>query len=196
MQKQQEVPEIVLNFFKQFSIIEDEVFEEALPMVGKMTLKKREHLLREGQICKNLYFLEKGAVKQYYREEDKDITTSITFENDCFTSVYSFLSQKESPESIVAIEDCILYYLSFENCFSLMKKYHSCSIIGGMLGMHYLNRVEEQRINNLRVRNAYDRYKILLENQPQIFQRCQISDIASLLGVTIVTLSRFRGRKD
>lgn len=190
------IPESALNFVKQFQIVEDEVLVEVLPVIGKTELKKKEYLLKNGEICKNFYFIEKGALKHYYTQEDKDITTAISFENEFITSGYSFLSQKKSWESIVAIEDCILYYLSFEDCFYLMKKYHSCSLLGAMLTMHSYLKTRENEVNILRHTNALDRYKFLLETQPQIFQRCRLTDIASLLGISLETLSRLRAKKE
>lgn len=72
-----------------------------------------------------------------------------------------------------------------------MKKYHSCSLFGNMLSMHYLARFDE-KVRNLHTQTVYDRYLELQQIMPHIFQRCSSSYIASYLRISRETYSRMR----
>ena len=45
-------------------------------------LKKKEILLKEGQICNNIYFVEYGMIKAYYKRNEKEVTSWFMKEND------------------------------------------------------------------------------------------------------------------
>ena len=113
-------------------------------------------------------------------------------EDDFLISVKSFYLQEKSIENIEAIEDCSLYFISFEKLKSLYLKYHSFSIIGTVLTQQYYIRSED-RLFNLRKNSALLRYKFLLENHPDIILRSPNKHIASYLGITEETFSRLRG---
>ena len=51
--------------------------------------------------------------------------------------------------------------------------------------------VEERLISRLLL-NATQRYKNLMDHQPELLQRVQLTYIASYLGITPVSLSRIR----
>jgi len=62
--------------------------------------KNGEIILSQGGTNKNLYFLEKGLVRAFYYKDEKELTSWIFPENTLFISVYSFLTQTPSFETI------------------------------------------------------------------------------------------------
>ena len=66
----------------------------------KIVLNKNETLLREGSICRHLYFLEQGAIRGFYILDGKEITHWFGFENDFVTSFHSFITGQAAIEKI------------------------------------------------------------------------------------------------
>ena len=157
-------------------------------------LKKKELLLKEGQVSKHLYFIDKGLIRSFYNENDIEITTWFMKENDLIISVKSFFEQAPSTESLQAIEDCELYYISHKNLNELYEKYQAFNTIGRVLTQHYYM-MSEERLLNLRKKEAITRYQHLLQYHPQIAMRFPLKHIASYLGITLETLSRLRAKR-
>jgi hypothetical protein len=73
----------------------------------KSELKKGSLLAEQGKYCKQLYFLEKGIARGFYYKDGKDITSWFALENTFVTSLYAFISQKVSYESIELLEGAV-----------------------------------------------------------------------------------------
>src|SRR6201996_164289 len=70
------------------------------------SIGKRKLLLREGERCEHIYFVGKGALRGFTREDQKDITTWITIENELVSSILSLDERVRSIENIQALEKC------------------------------------------------------------------------------------------
>jgi len=51
-----------------------------------------------------------------------------------------------------------------------------------------------ERINDLQLHTAHERYDILMSKKSMLFQRVSLKHIASFLGITAETLSRIRAK--
>ncbi|MBV4356880.1 Crp/Fnr family transcriptional regulator [Pinibacter aurantiacus] len=188
------LPESLKNILLNLHPLEEEVLNEIAQRLERTELEKKELLLRQKQVCKYIYFIEKGFLRSFYNEGDNEVTTWFMKEHDFIISVKSFFDQQASYESIEAVEDCILYYISYEDLIQLYEKFHSFTFVGLMLTQHYYKQSED-RLFNLRKKDAFERYQYLVETYPEITLRCPLKHIASYLGITLETLSRIRGRK-
>ena len=66
---------------------------------SKIPLKipAKEYFLKEGQVCEQMAFIEKGELRMFYiTEEGKEINVEFFFENDFVASYQSFLHQSKS----------------------------------------------------------------------------------------------------
>src|ERR1700744_166549 len=77
-------------------------------------IKKGEFLVKEGQVCRHIYFIEQGIVRQFVSTKSNDVTTWLLKENDICISIKSFFYQIPAIDSIQALEDTTVWYLSFE----------------------------------------------------------------------------------
>jgi CRP-like cAMP-binding protein len=188
------LPESLKNILLTIHPLEKEVLDEIAQCLQRIEINKKELLLKQKQVCQYIYFVEKGFLRSFYSEGENEVTTWFMKEHDFIISVKSFFDQQASNESIEAVEDCILYYISYEELMHLYEKFHSFTFVGLMLTQHYYKQSED-RLFNLRKKDAFDRYQYLLETYPEITLRCPLKHIASYLGITLETLSRIRGRK-
>jgi CRP/FNR family transcriptional regulator, anaerobic regulatory protein len=85
-----------------------------------LKLKKKQIILKQGQICKYLYFVDKGVFKQYYFLNDKEIIDYFATENKIVSIIGSLFGQKSNTKIIEAFEPSTLLAISYrklENLF-------------------------------------------------------------------------------
>jgi CRP-like cAMP-binding protein len=157
-----------------------------------LPFKKKDFLLRQGNICNHLFFVTKGLLRAYYDKDGEEITSWFMMENDFIVSVLSFFNKIPSYESIQALEDCELMYIHRDDLLDLYANSLEFNIIGRKLTEYYYCRSEE-RLMCIRKQKAHEKYDFLLQNHPEILKRVPLKFIASYLGVSSETFSRARG---
>ena len=155
---------------------------------------KREFVLKSGQVCKNIYFIEEGLVRCYYTKRGKEICSWFMKEWDMIISVESFFEQKSAFENIQALEDSSLYYISYEDLQYMYHNFHEMNFIGRSLLERYYA-LSEQRTYSLRMTTVKERYQYLREKNPELILRVPLKFLASYIGTTEQSLSRIRGSK-
>lgn len=166
--------------------------ETALKTIAKKkSFAKNEILLNAGDNCREIYFVEKGAVRGYYFHEEKEITNWFALEGDFATSFYPFISQKKSYEVIQCLELCELLCINYNDLQQLYLDFPETERIGRIILEDYYSKLEE-RLINIQFKSAKERYNQLMENRPQIIQRVALGHLASYLGITQETLGRIR----
>lgn len=154
---------------------------------------KNDMLITQGQVCRNLYFLEKGCLRGYYHLEGKEITHWFGFEQDFVTSFHSFTTGQPSVENIQLMEGSVLWSISREALLKLLDEHHELERLVRIAYEKYYLRLEERYVN-AQFRTAAERYEQLLEQSPHILERAPLGYVASYLGISQETLSRVRGR--
>lgn len=153
--------------------------------------KLGECLLRAGQYCKKLYFLESGTVHTFYFHHDKEVTSWFYKSGLFFSSWYSFYSQEAGYESIEALEDTVVYSITYENYHNLIKKFTPFERFGRLLAEEQITFVD-QFYKGFSFLSAREKYELLLQYFPDIELRVKLTYIASFLGISRETLSRIR----
>lgn len=151
-------------------------------------------LLKEGEVAKKIYFIEKGCFRLSFNNDGKDVTFQFFFEGEGISSAESFRYNQPSLYSIESLEASIVHSLDKRDYFTIIE---SSPLIK--------QDIEEQTIQRFlyieklflsRIKNSpEERYKELLEQYPEILQRVPQHYIASFLGITSVSLSRIRNRR-
>jgi CRP/FNR family transcriptional regulator, anaerobic regulatory protein len=157
-------------------------------------IPKKGFILKQGRICYNIYFVNKGLLRCYYNKDDKEINSWFMKEYDVIFSVESFLNQTPSYENIQAIEDSILHYITYAELQYLYNNCAEFNFIGRVVTEQYY-KLSEQRLYSIRMQKAHERYNFIMNHFPQIILRVPSKYIASYLGITEETLSRIRAAK-
>lgn len=148
-------------------------------------------ILKPGQICRKLYFIQTGLVYAYSNDETERILW-YEFEGNSFTDVISFYSQSASNLFIkVADNKTIIAGISFDDLDKLFSEHHNWAIWGARFHQQELLRLTHY-YENLRTKDASQRYHELVDTFPEILQRIPLGHIASYLGISQVSLSRIR----
>lgn len=154
---------------------------------------KNDLLIAKGQVCRRLYFVEKGCLRGFYHLEGKEITHWFGFEHDFVTSFHSFTTGTPAVENIQLMEGGVLWSVSREDLLRLLDAHHELERLVRIAYEKYYLRLEERYVN-AQFRTAAERYEQLLEQAPYILERAPLGYVASYLGISQETLSRVRGR--
>ncbi|MEM6297351.1 MAG: Crp/Fnr family transcriptional regulator [Bacteroidota bacterium] len=152
---------------------------------------KGSFILEQGMTNDKLYFLKKGVVRAFYYQGNKELTSWMFAENSLFISIYSFLTQTPSRETIEAVEDCELFYITNKDLQELYTSHLDLNVVGRKLTEMYYIKMTEQA-GSLRMLPAKERYAYFLETQGALLNRVPLGYIASYLGMSQETLSRVR----
>jgi len=165
--------------------------EDIMDQIQFISLRKRQVLLKKGEVCRNIYFVAKGLLRLYYYTEDGGPQVSAWFmrETDVCVSVHSFYSQVKSYEYIRAEEPCELIYISYDQLEALYRKYLEFNFIGRVLTIKYMIDLHWQ-LRDIRYLKTDKRYNSLLNRDRALIQRIPAKYIASFLSMLPTSLSR------
>lgn len=166
----------------------------ALEAIVKIRLlKKNEHFLSEGEHCESIAFIEKGSVRYYYQLEDKQVCKDFLLENGLVCSFGSLFSQEPSTIYIQALEETELVEMRYEDVLSLCEKYPIWQQLFRIILQEQIVRAEKREGAFLKDLPE-TRFHSLIAEHPTIFKRVPLQYIASYLGMTRETLSRYRNK--
>lgn len=166
----------------------EEFFEEN-------TLKKKENFISEGEISKHEGFIIEGCCKSFIIDNDgNEVILNLSTEHWWISDLVSFQEQKPAQLTITALEKTTFLAISFKNKELLLNKHPELERMFRILVQKHLVSFQKRVFNNFAL-TAEERYNILHQKRPQLFQRVPQYLIASYLGVTPEFLSRMRAKR-
>jgi CRP-like cAMP-binding protein len=158
-------------------------------------IKKRQFIVQPGFIPKCRYFVIKGALRAYVvGDEGKDHTIQFAIENWWISDFNSYINQQPACMFVVALEDCILLQISFEDEQTLKALNHKFETFFRYKAELSTAFMQGTIITNL-TKSAKERYDIFIKNHPTLVQRVPQYALASYLGITTQFLSKIRNQK-
>lgn len=154
----------------------------------------RTVLLNEGEIAGYIHFIKKGCLRECFNKDGKDITFQFFFEGQAVASINSVMNNTPSLFSIESVESSTIISVRKQDFEILLSTYP-------VLKNNFQDFIFQRFANYAqlflsRIKDTpQERYKDLVENQPNIIKRIPQHYIASYLGITPVSLSRIRNRK-
>lgn len=154
--------------------------------------KKHQFLVQEDAAVPYDFFVTKGLLKASYtnHHDDKEHILQFAWEDWWITDYQAYFNETASSLTIDCIEEVEVLCLSLHNREKICADLHKIE--------HFFRRKSnagyvalQRRILSLLNNSAEERYHQLLSAYPQLFQRVPKTLIASYLGVSRETLSRF-----
>lgn len=154
-------------------------------------LAKDEVYLHEGETCRKVCLVTKGALRMYYNINGDERCKDFQFEGQFSGSLASMITQTPSKFSIAALEDTTLSEINATDLDNLYNKYKAWERFGRLyITQNFL--YKEKREASLLFESSTTRYENLLSEQPEHIQRIPLKHLASYLGIKPESLSRIR----
>jgi CRP-like cAMP-binding protein len=181
----------LVNVLSQFHPVTDSMALFLSQHTQVVSVHRKKLLLKAGMPCRHIYFVRKGVLHAYLKEDNKEITTWISVENDFATSITGLFEQLPSREYIQALEPCELLMMDYDLLEQLYLQYPEFNIISRKLLQKYYYDAENRSFLN-RIPKAEQRYLQFLKSHAHLVNRIPLRYIASYIGMTLETLSRIR----
>lgn len=183
------------NFYKYYTEkagLSQADFEQLTPYFEFKEIKHNQLLLRTGEVCKHVFFVEQGLLQSFsIDEKGGEHILQFAPENWLVSDRASQFFNEPSEYYIKAIEPSVVVYLAipfFENASNLSRSFSCFNENSLQRSIYFMQR----RINSLLGMTAKERYLEFLKLYPSLLLRVPQWMIASYLGVTPESLSRVR----
>ncbi|NGP77788.1 Crp/Fnr family transcriptional regulator [Balneolaceae bacterium YR4-1] len=175
---------------EEIEALTDEEFTYITSHFKERRFKKNQFVVQEGMPVPYDFFVVKGLLKAYVIDDKgKEHILQFAMENWWISDYQAHFSEKPASINIDCIEDCEMLALSLENRRKICREFHKMDRFFSIkFNLGYIRL--QQRILSLLRENAEERYRNLLEKQPDLIQRVPKKYLAGFLGLSRETLSR------
>jgi CRP-like cAMP-binding protein len=185
-----------LEQLKAQSHLDPGKWDEYSSYYHRLEVPAKAVLLKEGEVSRKAYIIEKGCLRVWFNNSGKDLTCRFAFENEIVSGAESFIKHIPSLFTIESIEPCVLYWIHKQDLDKILEEIHEIPA----LRKEYMNAVFERQAHYMKLFLSFikdtpaQRYQNLLKESPHLIQRVPQHYIASYLGITPVSLSRIRSK--
>ena len=183
--------DVARELARKYSTMTHEELDVLESILVPMRYSKGDMILREGEICEHIYYIEKGLIRQFYFKHGKQITEHLGEDHTIFMCIESLFREEPTHIQVEALEPTIVYGLP-------KHRLEEVAIRNVNIQMLYRKILEESLIISqvhadlVRFETAQARYKMMCKLWPQVVLRAPLVYIASYLQMTPETLSRVR----
>jgi len=171
--------------------LSDDEFRFVLSHFVLKSFKKHQYIVQAGSPAPNDHFVVKGLLKSFYVDDSgKTHILQFAMEDWWISDPDAYHNNLDATLNIDCLEDTQVYMISLTNreklCADLRKMefFFRKKTQAGYIAL-------QKRIRSLMSQNAKERYDQFIQMYPQLSQRLPKTLIASYLGISRETLSRF-----
>ena len=173
----------------------ENIWHELKPYAKRIKLKKKETVIEEGAAAKSIYFIEDGCLRSWFNHDGKDVSFQFFMNGQFVSSFESLMFNEPSPYTVESILPSTVYEVSVEN---LKRQLDVSGPFKDAMFQLMSERLRHyQRLFLSRIKDTpQQRYQELVKQHPDLIRKVPQHYIASYLGITSVSLSRIRCRKE
>ena len=184
-----------INHIRRYVALDDDAVDVLNTYIKPVLLKKKEFLLKEGQICRSIYFVEKGCLRMFFvNNKMSEQITQFALESWWISDFFSFIDNKPSEYFIQTVEKSEIVSIDARSFEMMLKELPQME--------RYLRIVMQRALaaSQLRIKNMYELskeefYTHFCTSFPEFVQRVPQYMIASYLGLTPEYVSELRKKK-
>lgn len=185
---------ILKNINKHISLDKEEI-SYFTSLLKEKKVAKKSMILREEQVCKEISFVQSGALRAFYMDQvGKESTIMFAIADWWVTDMFCFVNEQPAMLNIEAIEDSVILQLLKTDLDKLYIKVPKFERFFRIIMQNAYIREQLRVIQNLSL-SANERYNLFLDKYPQIVKHVKQKQIASYLGITPEFLSMLRKNK-
>ena len=103
--------DIARELARKYSTMTHDELDILEDVLVPMKFAKGEMILSEGEVCKNLYYVEKGLVRQFYFKKGKEVTEYMGTEGSIIMCIESLFKEEPTHLQVEALEPVMIYAL-------------------------------------------------------------------------------------
>lgn len=183
--------DIARELARRYSTMTHDELDILESLIVPQKYAKGEMILKEGEICRQFLYIDKGLVRQFYFKHGKEVTEHLGQEHSIVMCIESLFKEEPTRLQVEALEATTVYALPKADLERVAMHNVNIQIL-------YRKILEESLITSqihadlVRFETAQDRYKKMCKLCPQVVLRAPLVYIASYLQMTPETLSRVR----
>jgi CRP-like cAMP-binding protein len=156
-----------------------------LSLLESRTVKRKEFLLKEGEVAKHQFFVMSGCLRTYTIDPNGKEHVLMFAPEDwwCSGDLYSFLSGRQSVNNLEALENTAILQISKINLEILYQQAPKFERFFRILFQNAFI-FHQNRINTILSQPADGKYNSFTETYPKLESRISQKYIASYIGVT------------
>ena len=101
--------DVARELARRYSTMTHEELDVLESILVPMKFPKGEFILKEGEVCTNIYWVVKGLIRQFYFKNGKELTEHLAAENTICMSIESLFKEQPSHQQIQTIEPTIVF---------------------------------------------------------------------------------------
>lgn len=160
-------------------------------ILRRHTFRKKEVLLKTGDIATQILFIGKGLIRSWSLVEGRDVSHWFMKEGDIIIAVESFLWEVPSDEYLQALEDSECWGITREELWNTYELYPEFLWHGLLITSIYYTR-SIKREKTYRRMHPEDKYALMMANDAELIRRVPNVHMASYLDVSIRTYASIR----
>lgn len=184
---------VIRNFVSRFVSVTETEWKAHEVLLKKKSIRKGDYLLKAGEVCNHVTFINKGYFRIYHTLGEEELTANFAFEGNYVTDYPSFVSRQPTYDNIVAMEDAEVLLLEYNDLQIAYEQFPIWQKFGRMIAEYILLFVVD-RNKALLFMSPEERYVKLMKDRPKVIANVPLKYIASYLGITPEALSRIRKR--
>lgn len=183
--------DIARELARKYSTMTHDELDVLEDLLVPIKYAKGEKILKEGDVCPGIFYIEKGLIRQYYHKNGKEVTEHLGVDHSIFMCIESLFKEEPSRLQVDALEATLVFMMP-------KQRLEAAAIRNVNIQMLYRKILEESLIQSqihadlMRFETAPNKYKRLCEMHPQVVLRAPLTYIANYLQMTPETLSRIR----
>ncbi|MFR7598360.1 MAG: Crp/Fnr family transcriptional regulator [Prevotella sp.] len=183
--------EVARELARKYSTMTHEELDVLESVLVPMKFSKGEIILREGEVCRNIYYVERGLIRQFYFKNGKQITEHLGVDRTIFMCIESLFHEEPTHLQVEALEASYIYALPKHRLEQVALHNVNIQILFRKILEESLV-ISQVMADLVRFETAQERYRKFCKLAPQIVLRAPLVYVASFLQMTPETLSRVR----
>ena len=181
---------ILKQAFDSYFVAPVEAWKDFAAHCRQLELDKEFILKDVDSVASDFYFIISGSIGIFLWNDDQEACLDFALENNFVGDYMSVLTGKPTPLIVKTLESCSLLAIKREDYLKLGNTEIGMILMRAAAESSYIHKQQQQI--DLLTKTAGERYKELIENQPELIKRIAQKHLASYLGITPQSLSRIR----